>query len=43
MKPETALFFVEDNQGKVWVVDNSEGSDEIEKTFESVVSELKVK
>lgn len=32
-----------DNQGKIWVVDNSEGSNEIEKAFEEVISELKVK
>ena len=32
-----------DNQGKIWVVNNSEGSNEIEKTFEEVISELKVK
>ncbi len=32
-----------DNQGKIWVVNNSKGSDEIEKTFEEIVSELKVK
>ncbi|HLC81000.1 MAG TPA: pantetheine-phosphate adenylyltransferase [Candidatus Nanoarchaeia archaeon] len=32
-----------DNQGKIWIVDNSEGKDEIERTFNEVVSELKVK
>lgn len=32
-----------DNQGKIWVVDNSEGKTEIEKTFDEVVSELKIK
>ncbi len=32
-----------DNQGKIWVVDNSKGKDEIERTFNEVVLELKVK
>ena len=32
-----------DNQGKIWVVDNSEGKAEIERNFNEVVSELKVK
>jgi pantetheine-phosphate adenylyltransferase len=32
-----------DNQGKIWAVDNSEGKNEIEKTFDEVVSELKIK
>ena len=32
-----------DNQGKVWIVDNSEGRDEIEATFDEVASGLKVK
>jgi len=32
-----------DNQGKIWVVDNSEGKDEIERTFDEVVTNLKIK
>jgi pantetheine-phosphate adenylyltransferase len=32
-----------DKQGKIWAVDNSEGKNEIEKTFDEVVSELKIK
>ncbi len=32
-----------DCQGKIWVVDNSEGKNEIEKAFDDVVSELKAK
>lgn len=32
-----------DAQGKVWVIDNSEGSDNIEKTFNDVISEFKIK
>jgi len=32
-----------DNQGKIWVFDNSEGKDDIESIFNDVVSELKVK
>lgn len=32
-----------DNQGNIWVVDNSEGKNEIEATFDKVVSGLNVK
>lgn len=32
-----------DSQGKIWVVDNSEGKNEIETVFDSVTSELKIK
>ncbi len=32
-----------DNQGRVWTVDNSGGKDEIEGTFEEIISESKLR
>jgi pantetheine-phosphate adenylyltransferase len=32
-----------DNQGKIWTIDNSEGKNEIEETFDAITSELNIK